>query len=64
MYKLCPFCGVEDGDHDEGVPFLHGEEVDMGRHAVVCGNCGGMGGIRDTPEKATEAWNNRAIIQQ
>lgn len=62
QFSPCPYCGVEHGDHDESVPFLHIEEIDSGFHAVVCGNCGGRGGIRVTPEEATEAWNNRGII--
>jgi Lar family restriction alleviation protein len=58
-FESCPFCGVEDGDHDEGVPFIHVEQFGR-RFRVVCGQCGAKSGARNSPSEATKAWNTRA----
>ena len=58
--KPCPFCGVEDGDHDDGAPFLGLDEDDNGTPFVKCSNCGARAGRRDTEAKAIVAWNERA----
>ena len=57
--KPCPFCGVEDGDHDEGLPFIHIEQYGR-RLAVVCSHCGARSGVKSGPVEAKEAWNTRA----
>lgn len=60
-FEPCPFCGVEDGDHDEGVPFIHGEQFDR-QFRIVCSQCGARSGARNSPREATEAWNTRAAL--
>ena len=58
-FKACPFCGVEDGDHDDGAPFIHIEQFGR-RLRVVCSQCGARGGARNGPLEAKETWNTRA----
>jgi len=55
----CPFCGVEQGDHDEGVPFIQIEQVGR-RYRGTCSNCGCKSGARYSEEEAIKAWNIRA----
>lgn len=52
--ELCPFCG------DEFIPILDVVEVQDGRLAVKCGNCGAIGPLAETPEEAVKLWNRRA----
>jgi len=52
--KPCPFCRAKE--HESGRIWLTLAESSEGYFAVVC-LCGGSGPIRDTEEKAIEAWN-------
>jgi Lar family restriction alleviation protein len=55
-FRSCPFCGsAERGD--EGVQLRLASTAD-GYFAVTC-FCGASGPIRNSEEKATEAWNTR-----
>lgn len=59
--KPCPFCGVEQGDHDEGVPFL---QIDQNEgYCVHCSNCGCYSGESASEAVALAAWNSRAALQ-
>lgn len=65
--KPCPFCGVEDGDHDGGLPFLrlvvmpgHRTHSGPALRAVRCNNCDCLGPRIESPEIALDLWNTRA----
>jgi len=55
-FQSCPFCDAEkDGDGGMGLRLV---STSNGYFAVTC-NCGAAGPIRDSEEKAIEAWNRR-----
>lgn len=63
--KLCPFCGETPHIWRVDLPLLcrSGEDI---RFSVVCNSCDllfgfdeGYGGVFDTEQEATEAWNRR-----
>ena len=53
--KPCPFCGSEDVDGGEFLPFGIPSVVPM----VACDNCGCRGPFAATEEEAIEKWNDR-----
>lgn len=60
----CPFCGVEDGDHDGGLPFLRLNSAGLhGAEYVHCYHCGGSGARQETEAQAIAAWNERDALR-
>ena len=55
-FRSCPYCGAV-GYEDEGVR-LRLTSTSNGYFAIIC-SCGAAGPIRDSEEKAIEAWNKR-----
>jgi len=57
----CPACGVEPGDHDGGLPFLHLANIRTGARqvAVICTHCGLQWSPARTEEAAIARWNRR-----
>jgi len=57
--KSCPFCGEKVERNVSHFPIWEGVSD---RYAGYCINCGARGPIRDTKEKAANAWNERFSI--
>jgi Lar family restriction alleviation protein len=55
--KSCPYCG-SDEHGDEGIR-LRLTSTSNGYFAIIC-SCGATGPIRDSEQRAIEAWNTRA----
>ncbi len=66
-WKACPFCGSTDllqtdriGQESEGPLACEANEQSEDEWFVVCGDCGAMGPMCPSAEKAQAAWNHRA----
>ncbi len=62
MFTLdpCPFCGETVDRNISHFPIPEGVSE---RYAGYCISCGARGPIRDTKEKAANAWNERPTIR-
>jgi len=59
--KPCPRCGVQDGDHDGGLPFLSVDQQDRGRWVTKCAHCGNEDICAPSHGASVYSWNTRPI---
>ena len=59
--KPCPRCGVQDGDHDGGLPLLSVDQQDRGRWVTKCAHCGNEDICAPSHGASVYSWNTRPI---